>query len=257
MRHTALHFLLPILVLLAACTPDDIDAPASPDELPTVELRQIGDITPLEGREPMTRGAIDRLVQIELHEKGEFRWDAVDDYVLWSAVVQSDSLVSIGYQPEGFENLWEVIHEIDVKDPEWAGVKRALIDFILERLAADTGVRVDEEDILAFGEKPLPYFNVLLSDYETLARLRHFSVVRYVEPMGFGTEIPEDLRSSAGCGNSAAGFVPSSDFVTVSPGAKASWHFYEHNIPAAWGQAQGDNVAVGLIDTGIADAQSK
>ncbi len=77
-------------------------------------------------------------------------------------------------------------HLIDVNEGAWKSVRLALIDFIVaETNRLHPGQVVDQEDILAFGEKPLPYFNVKISDFETLAKRRRMKVVRYAEPTGY------------------------------------------------------------------------
>ncbi|MEL6844209.1 MAG: S8 family serine peptidase [Bacteroidota bacterium] len=168
----------------------------------------------------------------------------------------TDSIVSIGYQPEGFQNLNEHIHEIDFNQGEWKAVRLALLDYIEKehnRLHPDKPVK--GEDLLVFGEKPLPYINVPLYDYELIASLRNMNVVRYLEPMGYGTENDPSIRSGAGCGGGSS--APSSDYTTVSPNAKVSWNYQYMNIQNAWNLSQGDNIVVGLIDSGISSNQNK
>lgn len=251
--------LLPLVVLmliLSGCQLSEENPIATEQAAPTVTLKVEGDFAPLEGRAPLPRHAINEQVLAHLLEQDQFRWSMVDDYAIWSAAMQTDSILSIGYQPLGFQNIDERMHEIDVNDPEWKAVKEALIQFIVEetnRLHPDELVKA--EDILAYGEKPLPYFNVLVRDYEVIAQLNRIAQVRYVEPMGYGSEVA--TRSGKGCGNSPLSSVPTSDYTTVSPGAKVSWNYYEHNIPTAWNHSQGDNITVGLIDTGLDPAQDK
>lgn len=99
-------------------------------------------------------------------------------------------MVSVGYSPAHFEDLEDIIHEIDVKSGEWKAIYDALTNYTLENVKEVTQNQTLElKEILAYGEKPLPYFNVYLSDYETIATLRKMGVVRYVEPMGYGSEV--------------------------------------------------------------------
>jgi serine protease len=253
MRNLATSAVLVLVLLLASCNRTDQLETFSP--LPDLSLQN--PIEPLNQRAPLSKVVINRLVLQKLQSENRFDWAMVDAYTTWSAAVATDSLLSIGYQPEGFQNLEDRIHEIDVNAPEWAAVKQALIDFIVaEENLAHPDQPVTAEDILAFGEKPLPYFNVKVGAYETIAKLREMKVVRYAEPMSYGTE--EAGRSSgSGCGGGPASSLPSSDYTTVSPGAKVSWNYYNHNIPAAWNQSQGDNITVGVIDTGVSPNQDK
>jgi len=217
---------------------------------------KFGEIETLDGREPLSKQKINDVVLKSLQERNEFRWDYVDAYTIWSAANQSDSLISIGYQPAGYQNLDANIHQINVKDKEWAEVYDALTKYILKELSSQRGVEVQKEDVFAFGFKPLPYFNVKLADYEIIAKLRTLKEVRYVEPMSYGTEL-NDTQKALGCGNGGPGSVPSSDYSVVSPNAKVSWNYEDHNVEEAWALSQGDNITIGVIDTGISPSQSK
>ena len=244
-------YLLLVSCLLAACSRELSEvAPTLP------ELTISGTYAPLEGRAPLSKMDINRLVLRELQTRNEFRWDRADDYTLWSAVVRTDSLVSIGYQPKGFTDLDKHIHEIDVNDSEWSGVRNALIQFIVEEeQALYPNKQLQAGDILAFGQKTLPYINVKIGSYETLAKLRRMEEVRYVDPMDYGTESAG--RSDSGCGITPDNSIPAADYTTVSPGIKVPWNFYNANIPAAWGVSTGNNIGVGLIDTGISPDQGQ
>ena len=252
--------MLGLVLLAVACQPErPLPADTTPDEMAVTppDLTVRGDYAPLDGRAPMTPAGINRLVLHSLETTQAFHWANVDDYVAWSALVQSDSILSIGYQPADFVNLSAHIHEINVDAPEWRVVREALIDFIV----AETNARhpeqaVTAEDLLAFGPSPLPYVNIRVSNYDILAQLRRMDVVRYAEPMGYGIETV--TRSGSGCGaNTPDNNIPSSDFDVVSPGGKASWHHQPMNIAGAWASSTGDNITVGLIDTGLDPDQDK
>ncbi|MDG1779508.1 MAG: S8/S53 family peptidase [Flavobacteriales bacterium] len=208
---------------------------------------------------PVGRAEINQEAQRQLEENGVVKWELMSDELLWSAVVQSDSLVSIGYQPTGFAGIEDKIHLINVKDGDWKAVKNALVGFVLEeanRLNPDRNL--GSEDVLAFGEKELPYFNARITDFETLAKLRRMGVVRYVEPMGYGTEATPG-RSSAGCGDNGpqGGLVNGVDYDVISPNAKVSWNYEYSNIEEAWNESTGDGITIGLIDTGVSSGQDK
>jgi len=226
------------------------------DALPAPDLTVQGTYPPLEGRPALSRDAIDRQVLSHLMTEGEFRWDMVDDHTRWSALVRTDSIVSIGYQPEGFQGLAEHIHEVDVQDPAWRAVREALIDFVVTQTNLRNGQALAARDLLAFGESPLPYFNIKVWDYELLAQLRRMKVVRYAEPMGYGTET-DFSRSESGCDGNPAENIPPADYTTIAPGAKVSWNFASMNIQGAWQQSTGNNITVGLIDTGLSPDQDK
>ena len=253
MRLLTLPLAVCLLLLVSACQKIETDSPVSP---PNLNISAA--IAPLDGRPPLEKSSINRYVHHHLRQDQIFRWDMVDAYVVWSAAMQTDSIISLGYRAEGFQDISKFIHEIDVNDPEWQVVRESLIDFVVkgeQKLHPDQEIKA--EDILAFGEKPLPYLNIKITNYETIAKLRQFEVVRYVEPMGYGTERVDIARSEKGCGGGPDYSIPSSDYVNISPGSKLSWNLALMNVQNAWSVSTGDNITVGLIDTGISPDQNK
>ncbi|MCH2214809.1 MAG: S8 family serine peptidase, partial [Flavobacteriales bacterium] len=192
--------------------------------------------------------------------KGIVEWSAYDDFTVWSAAIASDSVFSIGYSVEGYSNLDQNIHLIDVENADWKAVKEALISYVVDETKRKYPEMISGgEDLLVFGEKSLPYFNIRIWDYEILANIRNFSVVRYAEPMGFGFETQGPLRSSSGCGGNTGISNPNpSDYFTAPQGPRISWNFIDMQIHRAWKASnRGDGVTIGVIDTGISSDQAK
>ncbi|MEL6852892.1 MAG: protease, partial [Bacteroidota bacterium] len=256
MRTLGISLCLSCLLWLSACTPSALDVPSPAFE---ADLSLTTPFEKYDGRDALQRTTIDRVVWEQIFAYGPFRWENADDYLLWSAVINSDSIVSLGYQPQGYANLDETIHLVDVNSKPWKTTREALLDFIVTEENRDrVGAPLTLEDIQAFGEKELPYLNVKISSFNTLAQLRRMKVVRYLDPMGYGIEPDVDhTRSNSGCGGGAASNLTSADYNTVSPNAKASWHYDEHGIRTAWNTSTGDNITVGVIDTGISPNQNK
>ncbi|MDA0882738.1 MAG: S8/S53 family peptidase, partial [Bacteroidetes bacterium] len=74
-------------------------------------------------------------------------------------------------------------------------------------------------------------------------------------PMGYGTQ--DKQRSDAGCGSNGPDWgIPTSDYSVVAPNAKVSWNYEYSNIPNAWASSTGDNITIGLIDTGVNSGQA-
>jgi len=241
------------VLLLASCAKDSSDE-LSKATVYKVNLDISEPIPPLKGG-ALSKTEINAQVQKSLDRGEVFNWKNVDDRTLWSAIVQSDSLVSIGYAPENLGDIDAIIHEVNVKSGQWKAVYDALTRYILENVKKTTQDPLLElKEILAYGEKPLPYFSVYLNDYETIATLRRMNVIRYVEPMGYGTEL---AQRDFGCGSNNGSNPPSADFSTVSPNAKVSWNYDYMNIEQAWNYSQGDNITIGVIDTGVSPSQNK
>ena len=251
MRMQILCFLVGSLIFSACSKKESAIIPNSTYQ---VDLSISEEITPLDGQ-AYSKSEINAQVQRSLDEGHIFNWESVDDKTLWSAVVQTDSLVSIGFKPEYIEHIDDIIHELDVKSGDWLTVYNALTEYVLESSKRTRNNQsLELKEIMAFGEKPLPYFSVQLYDYETIATLRKMNVVRYVEPMGYGTEL--DLRSF-GCGGNTGDNVPNADFTVVEPNAKVSWNYEHMHIEEAWSHSQGDNITIGVIDTGVSAGQNK
>lgn len=127
-RFTPFLFLV-FLVLVVACQVDDTVAPPAQDYVPDLSLTEA--FPPLDDPTPTPVSLINREVWEQVHATGPYHWDQANDKMLWSAVVQSDSLVSIGYTLGGMKDLQAHIHEIDVNDADWRAVREALIDLSL------------------------------------------------------------------------------------------------------------------------------
>ena len=187
-----------------------------------------------------------------------FKWSQGSDLLVWSAAVQSDSIVAVGYKPANEGNIDEKIHLIDVNSPSWQDSRNELVNFIIEETQKEfPNQNFDRSNLLISGdEEPFPTVIMKIFSKEIIAKLRQMETVRYVEPMSYSME-ELDRRSDAGCGVSPDNNIPSSDFTTISPNAKRPWNFDHMNIQNAWNSSQGDNITICLIDTGTSPNQSK
>ena len=62
-------------------------------------------------QDPLTKVEIDAFIEQQIQTKQSvFHWDSADDHLLWSAVVRSDSTVSVGFQPPGEGDIKTKIH---------------------------------------------------------------------------------------------------------------------------------------------------
>lgn len=202
---------------------------------------------------------INNFVREQLRQHDYFDWKMATDTMTWSALIQADSVLSIGYQPSGFTNLDKKIHTIDIQSPAWKQARAAIVALVKAN---------EQSDIiqLAFKEESIPVIHLKVGQYATLKALRASSLVRYAEPTGYGAFMddatPTDHQSASsilasGCGYNSpkTNLVFGVDYTNILPGAKASWNYDFHHISQAWLQSSGQNVKVMLIDTGISDAQ--
>ncbi len=206
----------------------------------------------------LSKEAINEFVLEKLQNGNIFDWEMASDEIVWSAISHGNEITAIGYQPEGFTNIEEKIHEIDIAEPEWRSVRDELIDLVL----TETRKHFPNEDytledlLVVEDEKVIPAFYILVKHPSIVSLLRQRADIRYVEPMEYSMEDVAD-RSGSGCDVNPDNSIPSSDYTTTSPSVKIPWNFYNMNIPTAWNTSQGDNIGVCVIDTGTSPNQPK
>lgn len=228
-----------LALLVGACSKEELGSPQTP---------QI---------DPVSKTDLNEFILDYLKKNGPFRWSAASDQQLWSAVVQSDSLVAIGYSLPDQQDLSETMHLVDIQQEEWVAVKNQIIDFIVSETNRLNGTNVKAEDLMPFGEEArLPFITIKVHNQSILSALRQMQEVRYVDAIGYTMEEVRD-RDSAGCDVNPDFNIPSADYTTVSPNAKVPWNFYNANIPNAWNVSTGDGITIALIDTGTSPGQSK
>lgn len=193
---------------------------------------------------------LDDFIADFMGEEKLFDWRETSAQVIWSAAVQSDSLIAVGYTVDGNTDLSDIIHLIDTKQPQWVQSREAILDIILtEERVARNDSRLELEDIMPphmIDEWPSVFVQV--SSLNTVKRLMQHADVRYVEPTGYWTS--RDVQRSAGCSGSPNYSINANDYNTVSPSAKVPWNFYRHNIDQAWQHSTGAGKKVAIIDSG-------
>lgn len=213
--------------------------------------------------DPMEREAINKVVFEKLNAVGEFKWEMVDANMVWSALILSDSVLSIGYKPASYTNVNETIHEINIQDEEWVNAKNTILDLVAAQVNKDNpNKNVEGKDLIVYEQKTLPVLDLHVSirTPELIEKLRSMDMVRYVEPMGYGIE-PDvtynDERSDSGCGYSPDYSIETADYTNTAPSVKIPWNHAYMNITSAWSKSTGRNITVALIDTGTSPNQSK
>ncbi|NLR82421.1 S8 family peptidase [Chitinophaga eiseniae] len=212
------------------------------------------------------KSAINRFIREKLVDSGYFKWDMAGNDIAWSALVQGDSILSVGYQPADFNDLSHNIHAIDLNSASWKEAKQQVINLIVENEKKDNPA-LTEKEVVVLSRTKLPSINVKVSRMATLKSLRNSKLVRYAEPIGYGVymagKVPdgkvgvESTLLNFGCGSNTAepGLVAGADYTNITPGAKQSWNYAYHNIPQAWAKSTGSGVKVMIIDTGVSPDQ--
>lgn len=176
-----------------------------------------------------------------------FNWQSADIDVLWAAVQQGDYVVSIGY---GEDDQYE-LNSNDLRVS-----REQLLTQVIALENQNTTQELTKEDVFLNQSDVLTYFDVYVKNKETLIFLRDHSAVRYVEPGNyiFKKEAQANVARSFGCGT-AGDNINTNDYSVVAPAAWVSWNFDHHNIQTAWNSSTGENIKVGVIDTGISPEQ--
>ncbi|RBL90710.1 S8 family serine peptidase [Chitinophaga flava] len=219
-------------------------------------------------KEVMPKSAINALVNEQLRQNSRFNWKMVDDKALWSALVQGDSVLAVGYQAAGVSNLEATIDKIDIHSESWTTARQNVLNLILDNEKA-TGASV--KSLITYEASKLPVFYVKASHLSTVKALRASGLVRYAEPSSYAKYMNDGQLAKGrsgpftesnlltfGCDANLPkpSLVEGSDYVNITPGAKQSWNYVLQGIPQAWTQSTGSNVKVMLIDTGVSPDQA-
>ena len=249
MKNTLL--LASLLLVLAACQKQkEFAAEYQPNQNPA---------------QPFTVAQLDAQIKTAILTRGQFNWNEASAHTVWSALQQSDQIMSVGFKPAHIEaDISATIHQINIAQGSWAAARAQLMQQILqqERTLNPSLVMADIE---AYQENTLPVVNVRVQAISTVEMLRKNPLVRYAEPMGyeprsdlFGANTQIVQASSSGCGSNTAtaGLTEPADFVTIAPGSKQSWNHGYHGITAAWARSTGAGRRIMIIDTGLSPDQA-
>lgn len=203
--------------------------------------------------------SLDAFIRAKLETQGEFWWSSASDEQIWTALSNSDFVLSVGYQPAGFQNIDEKMHVLDLQSAEWKAVRNAVFRIVLDS-ERELNPSLRESELLAFEENAhLPVFDVYVKNPATVTALRNSNLVRYAEPIGYEPYMTvSGERSSSGCGSNTAqsGLVAGTDYTVIAPNCKQSWNYSYHNIAQAWSAGNtGAGATVMIIDSGCSSAQ--
>jgi subtilisin family serine protease len=204
---------------------------------------------------------LDNFIKGKLLESGEFLWKTADDQMIWTALANTDFVMSVGYQPANEMNVLEHLHEIDLQKTNWIAARNEVLELILNS-EKKTNPNLTEANLMAFeASKFVPNFNVFVRNPATIKLLRASNLVRYAEPTAyepFQKEVAQERSGTSGCGFNVAatGLVSGVDYSVLTPGCKQSWNHSFHKITEAWANgAKGGETQLMIIDTGCSDDQ--
>lgn len=210
----------------------------------------------------MSRKEINNIIMDKLQQTGSFDWKDATERMVWSAIKQSDGIISIGYKPAIESNIDDRISSININDVSWKDAKKQVLDLIYY-YESQTNKSLKQEELEVWKEKKLPVIDVKITNPETLKALRQLPLIRYVEPMGYDPIAEENVINEAsifdgsGCGgyDGDNNLVDGSDYTTISPNTKVSWNYSYHGIQNAWTKSTGSGIKIMVIDSGVSPDQ--
>jgi subtilisin family serine protease len=199
-------------------------------------------------KNPLTPTQINAKIDESLNTKGTFNWSEASSQLLWSAVINGNNVVTVGFgnSKNNFERA---------KTTNNASIQNELLAIIMKY----EGTTLDKTLIAA--DADLNLIDVVITKQETIIALRQSKYIRYVEPADYryldvrNAANRSSVGTSSGCGYDAE-VLAAADYTTTTPNAKVPWTFTQHNIPDAWTISTGRGVTIGIIDTGVSPNQS-
>ena len=208
----------------------------------------------------VTKASIDSYITSTMKVNNDFKWAYANDEIVWSALNQSDKILSIGYKPAGWTStdVTTNIQKINIQSKQWQEIKKQILELVWEE-EQKSRPNLKIEDLEVWPEKYLPVVCVSAQNLSTIKKLRQSQLVRYVEPIGY-QYIAEAQNSVFGFGCSSASvysgnLLPGIDYNLISPSVKASWNYSYHNIESGWSVSSGKGIKVMVIDTGCSLSQ--
>ncbi len=192
----------------------------------------------LDQSKPLSKEEVNNQINAMIEKNGSFNWSETSDYLLWSAAVHGENLLTIGYGDKD-----EFYRES--KSQRLSAIKETILQTIKK-------ISKKKEDVLIYEDDLLNYIDVKVLDLNTVVTLRKNEKIRYMEPEGFVYE--EFAKSNSGCDKSGE-YISTNDYGTLSSGAKIPWNYYDHKINQAWAYSKGRGIGVGVIDTGVSPNQ--
>ncbi len=208
--------------------------------------------------ELLTKAEIDQIIYDKLEKNGKFEWNMVSDEVLISALVLSDSIASIGYNETPSEN---VDYESFKRSSRSFDDTKAKIKAVFTENSSNRSLSVSSESQqFLYEDESFPIIDAKIYNQETLDEVRNVGNIRFIEPVSY--ELNETIvntsnssLSGSGCGQMTPQTLNKEDYITITPNALQGWNFEYMNIPQAWNYATGENITIGIIDSGVFEEQ--
>mgnify|MGYP003594007748 FL=1 len=117
--------------------------------------------------EKLSSVQIDAFIKQTIESKHKFEWSSADDQMLWSALQESDKIMSVGYKPADVSLNSIKLEEININDAAWKAARRQVIDLIINE-EKKSGKDVSEATIIQWEENVLPVIDITVEQFSTV-----------------------------------------------------------------------------------------
>ncbi|NNL93813.1 MAG: S8 family serine peptidase [Saprospiraceae bacterium] len=196
---------------------------------------------------------LDNFIKTHLQETQQtFNWSIQSDTIIMSGLLNSDSILVIGFSPPSMKSR-SLFFDQNFNSDAWNKARRE-VKQLVDDYYNISNIEVNKYPLGINSNRP--YFCVKVYDYNLLHSIRQLNTVRYTDVMTFvlGQSF---LKSDSGCSPVTIPIEPA-DTVGVSPEAVISWHNINHNTQDGWNKSnKGQGVNIAILDTGLSPTQSK
>ncbi|MBL0355857.1 MAG: hypothetical protein IPP72_02765 [Chitinophagaceae bacterium] len=75
---------------------------------------------------------INAFIKQQIQTNHKFEWSTASDEMVWSALQQSDHILSIGYKPAGESKVEEKLASINISSANWKMARQQVLNMILQ-----------------------------------------------------------------------------------------------------------------------------
>jgi len=158
-----------LILLLASCTSSNKISSIKPEIIP---IKQINEF-----------------IKTELQKNGDFKWSSASNQMLYSALMQADSLLTVCYKltPDG-ESRPSKDSKVNGKLPaEWVAKRNEITQYILqEERAYRKQPFLTLYDLFRYNNQysadRIPCFTIQVTSFDLILQLRNDKTIRAVEP---------------------------------------------------------------------------
>lgn len=178
---------------------------------------------------------VNDFIDSQLNRNEDVNWQEASANILFSAVSHAEGLITVGY---GEKNTFAI-------DSGFQKAKTNLLQHVLKVSP------INYDSIIVHDYGVIHALDVKISSFDQIERLLASEYVRYLDPVGYNSFFKPD---SFGCDKNDLE-INKDDYRVLSPSSWVPWNFDVHNISSAWKQSTGEDIGIGMIDTGISEFQ--